>query len=328
MNRTEPASPLSAILQKLKRVATPPLLHTVAEKLWTTSDQVDDLARQMDHLRRAIGRVEERQTKDLPAHVPLKEREFRVYSQWGEDGLLAFLCREAQFDEKVFVEFGVESYVESNTRYLLTTEGWRGLVLDGDAEQVARIKNDPIYWEHPLKADQAFLTRDNLNDVIRRNGVSGRIGVLSIDVDGMDYWLWRAIDVVDPAIVVIEYNSRFGPDASVTVPYQADFDRRAAHHSLIYYGASLRALNRLATAKGYRFIGCGSHGLNAFFVRHDAMAGAIQPVSLEEGFVAGEFSESHDEHGQRVKLSPEEERQLLATLPTVRVDEAGEPQSS
>ena len=301
------------------------MLHTTARKLWETAADVTQLRAEIDHLRRALGRIEARQTAQLPDDAPLKEREFKVYSQWGEDGILDFLCREASFDEKTFVEFGVESYAEANTRYLLTTEGWRGLVLDGDPEQVKRIKSDPIYWHHPLKADQAFLTRDNINDVIRDNGMIGRIGVLSVDVDGMDYWLWRAIDVVDPAIVVVEFNSRFGPDRSVTVPYQADFDRRGAHHSLIYYGASLRAFARLAGAKGYAFVGCGSHGLNAFFVRHDAVAGLIRPTSIEEGFVRGEFSESHDEAGGRIKMSGDEERRLLETLPTVEVGEDGEP---
>jgi len=309
-------------------VATPPLLHATADKVWRTSDQVAELARQVDSLRRAAGRVEERQTRALPPDAPLKDREFRVYSQWGEDGILSFLCREASFDERVFVEFGVEKYVEANTRYLLTTEGWRGLVLDGSAEYVEAIRQSRDYWDFDLQAQAAFLTAENIDDTIASRGITGRIGLLSIDVDGMDYWLWRAIRAVDPAVVVIEYNSRFGPDASVTVPYDPAFDRRRAHHSLLYYGASLRALVRLGEAKGYAFVGCGSHGLNAFFVRRDAVAGAIRPQSVDEGFVAGGFSEAHDERGRRVRLSREQEEALLATLPVVEVGADGEPADS
>jgi hypothetical protein len=102
-------------------------------------------------------------------------------------------------------------------------DNWAGLVIDGSADQVARIRQRPEYWYFNLKAVEAFVTAENINHVLEAHGVTGEIGLLSIDIDGMDYWVWKAIEVVSPAIVVIEYNHRFGNDDAVTVPYDPAF---------------------------------------------------------------------------------------------------------
>src|SRR5690606_10522146 len=164
-----------------------------------------------------------------------------------------------------------------------------------------------------------FVTRDNINRILREHGVTGEIGLLSIDIDGMDYWIWEAITEVSPAIVVIEYNHRFGAERAVTVPYEENFDRRETHPSLVYYGASLKALEQLGDTKGYVLVGCGRAGLNAFFVRRDLLPSAMKAMTAEEAFKGGQFCEAHDQHGNRVKMNPEEERRLLEGLPLVNV---------
>ena len=189
----------------------------------------------------ALGRIESRQVRGLDS-AALADREFRVFSQWGEDGIIQHLIRAVPVAQRVFVEFGVENYTEANTRFLLTNDNWSGLVIDGSEDHIRSVKKDAIYWRHNLKAVSAFVTRENINALLRENGLTGEIGLLSIDVDGNDYWVWEAIDAVQPAIVVIEYNARFGPERAVTVPYDAAFVRQKAHHSMIYYGASLAAL--------------------------------------------------------------------------------------
>ena len=65
------------------------------------------------------------------------------------------------------------------------------------------IKGDDIYWRYNLKAEHAFVSRENINDLIRRNGIIGEIGILSIDIDGNDYWVWEAIDVIKPSVVIV-----------------------------------------------------------------------------------------------------------------------------
>lgn len=294
-----------------------------------TRDELERLRRRigyleghLDRVRVALGRVEARQAARLEASR-LQDQEFQVYSQFGEDGIIQFLTREVDVGREAFVEFGVESYHEANTRFLLFKDGWSGLVMDAQADKVRQIRQSWYYWLHDLTAVHALVTRDNIDAILEEHGMTGRIGLLSIDVDGVDYWIWEAIEVADPAIVVAEYNHRFGPREAVTVPYREDFDRRKAHPSLCYFGASLKALCLLAERKGYAFVGCGSAGLNAFFVREDVLPSSIPALSAEEGYVQGKFSEYHDEGGRRVRRSPEEERELVTSLPLVDVSEEG-----
>jgi hypothetical protein len=127
---------------------------------------------------------------------------------------------------------------------------------------------------------------------------------------------------VSPVVVVAEYNHRFGRDLSVTIPYDESF-RRGGRYPIHYFGASLKALCRLAARKGYVFVGCESHGVNAFFVRRDRLNGSVRELTPEEGFVAGSFTESRDERGLFVPADPERERLELLKLPLVTVDEDG-----
>lgn len=269
-------------------------------------------------IQEALGRIEARQL--AVAGLPeLQQNEFKVYSQWGEDGIIQKLLRHVTIARKVFVEFGVQDYTESNTRFLLVNNNWAGLVIDGSQDYIDYIKRDRIYWQHNLKAECGFITRDNINDLFRKNGIEGEIGILSIDIDGNDYWVWEAIDSVNPAVVITEYNARFGSGRAVTVPYDPKFVRGQAHHSMIYYGASLRALCLLGNRKGYAFVGCNSAGNNAFFVRRDLMVPTLVELSVADGFVQNQFREARDADGALSFLSHEQEAVLLETLPLVDV---------
>ena len=289
-----------------------------ALRLDTLSDRIARLEQENLHLRETLGRIESRQ---LAAHPPatLRDAEFRVYSQWGEDGILDWLTHIVAVPKKVFVEFGVEDYSEANTRFLLTQRGWSGLVLDGSEQNVARIRKDEIYWRHHLSAAAAFITRENINELIATNGVSGDIGILSIDIDGNDYWIWEAISVVDPAIVVCEYNAVFGAERRVTIPYNPDFVRSRAHYSHLYAGASLAALVSLGARKGYAFVGTNSAGNNAFFVRRDLRPSALPDMTATQGYTAAQFRESRDEQGRLTYLTADEAAKLTANLPLIEV---------
>ncbi len=264
----------------------------------------------------ALGRIEGRQLRDLAA-ADIRGAEFRVFSQWGEDGIIQHLLRHVPVSRKIFVEFGVQNYIESNTRFLLIDDNWAGLVIDGSREDIEYIKRDDIYWRYNLKAEHAFITKDNINDLIRRNGITGEIGLLSIDIDGNDYWVWEAIDVVSPSIVVIEYNSRFGPERAVTVPYDPGFIRTSAHYSNIYYGASLAALCLLGKRKGYSFVGSNSSGSNAFFVREELRPHDLPELTTTEGFAYSQVRESRDVRGALAFLTEEQEAQILDKLPFI-----------
>jgi hypothetical protein len=274
------------------------------------------LEKRQARLQEALGRIESRQTAGARTAA---QAEFRAFSQWGEDGIIDWLCSLVPIERRIFVEFGVEDYTEANTRFLLLCRNWSGLVFDSSEDDVASIRRDDISWQHNLKAAAAFITRDNINDLLARHGAQGDIGLLSIDIDGNDYWVWRAIEAVSPRIVVIEYNSRLGPVRSVTVPYQADFDRARAHYSMIYYGASLGALWKLGREKGYELVCCNAAGNNAFFVRRDVLPAALQPATPQAAFVRATFRESRDQSGRLDYLGPEDAERLVADLPWVEV---------
>ena len=257
-------------------------------------DRFNALSERMTRIQEALGRIEMRQV----AKVGDADRaEFRVFSQWGEDGIIQYLLEHVPIERPIFVEFGVENYVESNTRFLLTNNRWSGLVIDGSTENIDYIKRDTIYWATNLKAEHSFITRENINELLSRNGATGDIGLLSVDIDGNDYWVWQAIDVVSPRIVVCEYSSQFGPTAQVTTPYSADFVRGSAHFSKIYYGASISALTGLAKRKGYSLVASNSAGNNVFFVRDDLL-GDLKVLTPQQAYRRAQFREFHDEQGR------------------------------
>jgi len=250
----------------------------------------------------------------------IQESEFRVFSQWGEDGIIQYLLHNIIIENDMFVEFGVENYLESNTRFLLLNNNWSGLVIDGVPDNVSFIKSDDIYWRHELSADCAFIDKDNINELISRNGVSGDIGLLSVDIDGNDYWVWESIDVISPRIVVCEYNSLWGADLSVSIPYDESFIRSQAHYSNLYFGASITALTNLANAKGYSLVGSNMAGNNLFFVRNDQF-GDLAVTTPGEAWVKSKFRESRDEQGSLTCLPFEERLKQVSHLPLVNTED-------
>jgi hypothetical protein len=243
----------------------------------------------------------------------LRDAEFRVFSQWGEDGIIDWLISRIPEINKSFLEFGVQNYRESNTRYLLMAQNWRGLVMDGSMAHIEDIRSQDIYWRHELQAKCAFIDRDNINDLIAESGLKGEIGLMSIDIDGNDYWIWQAIEVVSPAIVVCEYNAVLGDILPLTIPYAADFYRTRFHHSNLYFGASIRALVQLGESKGYVFVGTTSTGCNAFFVRRDH---ASLITSELDGIVAYPSSvrEARDAKGRLTFVGGEARQKVIGHL--------------
>jgi hypothetical protein len=143
--------------------------------------------------------------------------------------------------------------------------------------------------------------------------------LLSVDVDGNDYWIFDAIEVARPAIAVVEYNHRFGPTRSVTIPYDATFVRRRSDRSWLCSGASLAAIVDAAKRKGMAFVGCNSFGNNAFFVRTDLVPEWLATYSAVEGFVAGRFKEGLSVDGHEVVPSTADEQRLCAEATLVAV---------
>tara|TARA_B100000989_G_C19510468_1_gene458759 strand:- start:881 stop:1849 length:969 start_codon:yes stop_codon:yes gene_type:complete len=198
-----------------------------------------------------------------------KEVEFSVFSQFGEDGIISWIIEKIPEIKKVFVEIGTQDYWESNTRFLLKSKNWKGYIIDNSKKSINKIKTQRIYWQHNLKAIEFFVKKENINLLIAKNIKEKNIGLLSIDIDGNDYWVLNEINGLSPAIIVCEFNSIFGDLHKISVPYDENFDRNKAHFSNMYFGASINAFITMLKKKGYKFLGTSSTGINAFFVNDE-----------------------------------------------------------
>lgn len=244
----------------------------------------------------------------------INEYEFSAFSQWGEDGIINFLIQNLDIKSKNFIEFGVENYLESNTRFLLINRNWSGLIMDMDKKNIFEIKSHYYFWRHDLKAITAKITAENINDLLEKNGFKKPIGLLSIDIDGNDFWVWKNLDILDPDIVVIEYNYRFGSEKSLTIPYNPNFSRKMAHSSMVYYGASLKALVKLAEKKGMKLVATNLAGNNAFFVKENLLNNIVKEAKISECFREGKFREARDPKGQLLYISKEEEIKIFQEM--------------
>lgn len=283
------------------------------KKVFRILNNIGEILSRIDQMQQALGRIEARQ-----AEKDIALSEFKVYSQWGEDGIIQHLIRHIEIPNKIFVEFGVEDYTEANTRFLLQNNNWTGLIMDGSEENIEKVKNDPIYWRYNLQAVSAFIDRDNINELILKNGISGDIGILSVDIDGNDYWVWEQIKVVSPRIVICEYNSLFGNMHAISVPYDKAFVRSEKHFSNLYYGASIGAFDYLASQKGYTLVASNSAGNNLFFVRDD-LAHVFARVSKENAYKKAQFREARDKNGFLTYQSFEENQQVIRDEMVVNV---------
>jgi hypothetical protein len=259
---------------------------------------------------------------ELRRHQPsssLTDHEFKVFSQWGEDGILQYLTGNLQIANRTFIEFGVEDFHESNCRFLMTKDLWQGYVIDGSPANIATLEASDFFWKYPLTAKASFITRENVAALLEESGFDKDLGILSVDIDGVDYFVLQALEAWRPRILVVEYNGVFGGSRAVSVPYSADFQRNLRHKSNLYYGASLSAFNHLAAARGYALVGVNSVGSNAFFVRRELLNERVREVSLATCYRPSCFREGRGADGQLSLLSGVQRRRPIAQLPLVDV---------
>ncbi len=250
----------------------------------------------------------------------ISEIEFKIFSQFGDDGIIQFILSKLDLEDKYknFIEFGVENYEESNTRFLLFNNNWSGLVIDSSQKNIDKIKNSNFFWKFDLDAICSFITRDNINTLIANSKINKNIGLLSIDIDGNDYWVWEKIEEIDPHLVIIEYNSNFGFKNKITVPYEENFIRNKAHFSNLYWGASLEALKFLGEKKNYKFICTNSAGNNAYFIKSSEYNKL--GLKLEKNFYSNKFRESRDKNGKKNYLSGENKLKMINDLYVIDVE--------
>lgn len=205
---------------------------------------------------------------------------FKVYSQNDEDGIIEEIFNRIGTTNKIFVEFGVGDGLECNSHYLLH-KGWIGLWMEGnpDACKAITVRFLPLLQKGQLKIGNVFITKDNINELIKAGGIVGEIDLLSVDIDGNDWHVWKAINVIQPRAVIVEYNAKFPPNYAWVMPYNENhsYDGSDCH------GASLKAFELLGRELGYQLVGTNLNGVNAFFVKQELAKGLfVEPATAEE----------------------------------------------
>tara|TARA_B110000483_G_C18136855_1_gene519838 strand:- start:316 stop:1191 length:876 start_codon:yes stop_codon:yes gene_type:complete len=249
----------------------------------------------------------------------INDYEFKAFSQWGEDGIIDYLVSNIDIKNKTFIEFGVEHYEEANTKFLLLNKNWSGLIIDSSSDNINLIKKSELYWKYSLEVICEFITKENINNIIQSSTLKKEVGILSIDIDGNDYWVWKEINVIEPSIVIIEYNARLGKEKPYVVPYDKNFQREKKHYSMIYYGASIQALVKLGREKGYALVCCNKAGNNAFFVKKELLNATIKENSIDEVFYANKFRESRNFKGELAYLDAKKESEIILKLPLIEI---------
>ncbi len=199
-----------------------------------------------------------------PKH--LARFEHQVYSQNGEDGVIAEIFRRIGAPGKTFLEIGVGDGLENNTVFLLS-QGWNGWWIDGDANAMRNLRQTfarPLS-DSTLRLHEMFVTAENIENKLQEAGVPDELDLFSLDVDRNTYWIWDALPKLRAKVVVVEYNATMPPAMDWKIKYAGNLTWDGSFG----FGASLKAFEELGRARGYNLVYCDLTGVNAFFVRKD-----------------------------------------------------------
>jgi hypothetical protein len=254
----------------------------------------------------------------------LWDSEVSVFSQWGEDGILDYLCEALDMVKPKALELGVGNYTECNTRFLAHYRSASVVAVDGRNDLIDTIGSLDLRWKTTIMALEQWITPDNVQEICAQaRDFMGDIDILSLDIDGNDYWVAEAIDLTTVRMIVVEYNPVFGAGDPVSVPRNDTFNRSDAHYSCLYYGASLRAFIDLFSSRGFDLVGTNRVGSNAFFVRrNEASFDQLvlpDPQNLDR-YVDWRVRESRSVNGELTFLTGSARREMIEDLPLVNVN--------
>ena len=284
-------------------------LNRQVAKLATAAEQPAVSTQEVDKGIQILLGLKYRELAAQQVLLPLREVEFRNFSQSGEDGILHYMFSLVGAGSRRAVEICAGAGSESNSANLVIHHGWHALLVDGNKENV---RNGRAFFARRPETSIngpvfvcGWVERDSINGLLKEHGFTGEVDLLSVDIDGVDYWIWDAVTVISPRVVVVEVNLTMS-GSSVTVPYKPDFKAtwipladqqvlqagagssgglrgRGDFYSrfAVYAGASLPAFVKLARRKGYRLVGTNAIGFNAFFMRDDVGLEHFPEVSAE-----------------------------------------------
>jgi hypothetical protein len=253
-----------------------------------------DLIRNKDNLEQMMQVVMMNQYKIMTSTPPFNIHSidffdvgFRAYSQFDEDGILLYIFSLIGFTNRKVVEICAGTGEECNTANLIINHSCYGLLFDGDKKNIEHARK--FFSEHrsteffPPVCKQAWITKDNINQLISENGFSGTVDLLSLDIDGNDYWIWDAVDIIKPRVFICEAHNICPDNEAITIPYKDEFNYKSeANYHEEFRSASPLAMITLSKRKGYRLVGCHKYGFNLIFIYGDIGKAYLPEVSLDK----------------------------------------------
>lgn len=258
----------------------------------------------------------------------LWDAEVKVFSQWGEDGILDYLCEQLGISKPKVLEIGAGNFGECNSRFLAENRNASVFAVDGRDDLSSTINQNSLRWKTHIFSMQEWITPKNINKVINaaRESMLG-IDIFSLDLDGNDFWILDEANLQSVSIVVVEYNPLFGSKLAVSVPRDDTFDRTTKHFSWLYYGASIKAFIKILSQKDFVFVGTNRVGSNGFFVRKSI----VNKIKIElpedlSPYVDWRIRESRNQQGELNYLSNNDRIDQIKDMPLINILDGSEIQ--
>jgi hypothetical protein len=247
----------------------------------------------------------------------LRQAELKVFSQNGEDGIIDYCLETIGVKNINFLELGSSDFVECNSRFCNLLRNSGTYLVDSKMD-INKLRNDfeDRFINSKIFCKNAWISTDNINNIIQDATIKlGRLNVLSIDLDGNDYWILKNILDLDFDLIIVEYNPTLSSNLPVSVPYDTNFDRTKKHYTYKYYGATLEAYVQLLKKRNFKFIGATSQGTNAFFVSNVHASKFQKVIKSVDDYKNVSSREARNRQGVLSFISIEEERYLIKDLP-------------
>ena len=254
----------------------------------------------------------------------LWDAEVKVYSQWGEDGILDYICELIELAKPRVLEIGAGNFLECNSRFIAEFRNASVVAVDARAD----LLNAPLHslkWKNHIELVNEWITPDNINSIIEYAEQNiNSVDIFSLDLDGNDYWILESANLSQFKIVVVEYNALFGSSHEVTVPRNDRFERHKQHASGLYYGASLKAFVELLEHKGFIFIGTNRSCVNAFFIKKN-LRSKFETLKIHDldKYVDSTIRESRDSFGKLSFLAGIDRNIAIESLPLWNIASQG-----
>jgi len=234
--------------------------------------------------------------------------ELKVFSQWGEDGIIDFIVKRLEISHLRIFEIGSGNFSECNSRFAAEYLNASVVAVDSREDLISNVESMDVFWKGQIFPRQLYVTPENVEEIFDEAArLMAGIDIISLDIDGNDYWVLEKLDLSGVRCVIVEINPVFGGKHPISIPRDDLFDRTKAHHSWLYFGMSFQAAKKLMKDKGFELIGSNRVGNNLFFVQNSEAKFFEDCITTADDYREAKYwrvRESRDQAGNLSYLSP------------------------